>query len=273
MQEKGIATDEARLGTGFGEKGKWHCHWTVKKYNDKSEITENDIPDEVVDFDGNVLCTTAINGMLNGLLGNALGFTAFNNANAWIAVGDGAATFGGAAAIPTVAATDTDLTSALEATTKTVSGAVSGTGSVVRLTVTAHGYGANSTYVNIFVTGVGGVAAANGYWTAFIVDANTLELQGTTFSGTYTSGGTTQRCNRARKPMQATFPSTPASGATQFQAQFGNNDANYTWDEFGIFNGNTGSGTTNTMLNHKGQGLGTKASSAVWTVTATITIS
>ena len=265
-------TDSISIGASSVAKdaARWQCHWTIKKYNNKPDgVTEIDVPDEVVEFDGNVLTTVAINGMLNTLIGNALGFTTFSNANAWIGVGDGAASFGGGATVPTVAASDTDLTSVLSGT-KAVSNAVNGTGSVVRLTVTGHGFGSPSTYTPVYIASVGGTTEANGYYTAFIVDANTLELQGTTFVHAYTSGGTAQQGNRLRKAMQATYPTTPSSGSTQFQSQFTGNDANFVWDEFGIFNGNLGSST---MLNHKGQSLGTKASGATWTITATITIS
>ena len=41
----------------------------------------------------------------------------------------------------------------------------------------------------IVISGVVGVAAANGTWMVTIIDGFTLDLQGSTFSGTYTSGG------------------------------------------------------------------------------------
>lgn len=41
----------------------------------------------------------------------------------------------------------------------------------------------------IFIDGVQGVPAANGYWTVTVIDANTFDLQGSTFSGSYTGGG------------------------------------------------------------------------------------
>jgi hypothetical protein len=72
--------------------------------------------------------------------------------------------------------------------TKTVTGAVNNGSGRIRLTVTGHGY---STGQKLFVYGVGGVTAANGTWIATVVDANTLDLDGSVFAGTYTSGGTT----------------------------------------------------------------------------------
>lgn len=76
--------------------------------------------------------------------------------------------------------------------------------------------------------------------------------------------------NKLRKGMNATFPTTPASGSTQFQSTFGTSDANFAWNEVGCFNASSG----NTMLNRAvpGGGLGTKASGATWTLTLTVTI-
>lgn len=254
----------------FHDAAKWKCVWTIKKYHNKPDgVTEDDVPDEVVKVDGNVLTTAAINGMMNALIGVALGFTTFANANAYLGVGDGAASYGGAAASPSTSAADTDLTSALEGSTKTITGAVNNGSGLVRLTITAHGYGSNGTYIPMYVTGVTGATQANGYWTGLIVDANTIDLQGSAFSSAYVSGGTSQRCNRLRKPMQATYPTGPTSGVLTFQSQFTGNDANWQWTEFGIFNAIT-SGAT--MLNHKAQSLGTKVAGATWTLQATITI-
>jgi hypothetical protein len=74
------------------------------------------------------------------------------------------------------------------AATKTVSGAVDNGSGLIRLTVTGHGY---TTGTKIFAYGIGGVMAANNNWVVTEVDANTLDLDGSVFAGTYTSGGTT----------------------------------------------------------------------------------
>ena len=60
----------------------------------------------------------------------------------------------------------------------------------VQLTVTAHGY-RNGDWVN--VGSVGGVPNATGQWVISNVAANTFSLTGSTWAGTYTSGGTVQR--------------------------------------------------------------------------------
>lgn len=76
--------------------------------------------------------------------------------------------------------------------------------------------------------------------------------------------------DRIRKAMNATFPSRSGSTLT-FQSNFGTTDANFTWNEWAIFNNATdGSGT---MLNRGVVNLGTKTSAASWTLTGTLSIS
>jgi hypothetical protein len=79
---------------------------------------------------------------------------------------------------------------AIPGVTKTITGAVTGTGARVRLTATAHGL---DTGQQIVVSGVVGTVEANGQWTAVVVTANTVELAGSTFANLYTSGGTLTR--------------------------------------------------------------------------------
>lgn len=74
----------------------------------------------------------------------------------------------------------------VNATTKSVTGAVA-SGTTIRLTVTGHGM---TTGDMVTVASVGGVTAATGRWTITVIDANTMDLYGSTFSGVYTSGGT-----------------------------------------------------------------------------------
>lgn len=86
---------------------------------------------------------------------------------------------------------------------KTISGAISGTGSVIRLTVTSHGL---STSNSVWVEGIPGVtnngAMVRGFYTITSVDANTIELQSTVFAGTYRAG--TGRCALAAAPTSRT---------------------------------------------------------------------
>lgn len=72
--------------------------------------------------------------------------------------------------------------------------------------------------------------------------------------------------NKLRKAMDATFP-TLAGNVMTFRATFGTGDANYTWNEWGIFNAASGG----TMMNRKVEALGTKTSAQTWQVTATVT--
>ena len=74
--------------------------------------------------------------------------------------------------------------------------------------------------------------------------------------------------NKLRKAMEATFPSRAAQ-TLSFKSVFGTADANFAWEEFGIFN----AAAAGTMLNRKVENKGTKASGETWTITVTVTIS
>lgn len=69
---------------------------------------------------------------------------------------------------------------------KAVTGAVDN-GGRIRLTANAHGL---QTGDKITVASVGGTTEANGDWTVTRISANIVELQNSSFSNTYTSGGT-----------------------------------------------------------------------------------
>lgn len=70
----------------------------------------------------------------------------------------------------------------------TVLGTQSGTGGVVRLTVNGTSQAKSGDQVQ--VAGIVGTTEANGVWTATVVDANHIELQGSKYQNAYTSGGT-----------------------------------------------------------------------------------
>ncbi|MFI6497165.1 hypothetical protein [Nonomuraea typhae] len=79
--------------------------------------------------------------------------------------------------------------------------------------------------------------------------------------------------NKLRKPMDATFPqhtdgTTSANATITFRATFGTADANYAWQEWGIFNAVTGG----RMLNRKVESLGTKTSAASWVLMITLSL-
>ncbi len=79
--------------------------------------------------------------------------------------------------------------------------------------------------------------------------------------------------NKLRKAMDATYPTHTdgtASGnaSAVWRSTFATSDANYAWNEWGIFNGSSGG----RMLNRKVQSLGTKTSAASWQLTVTLTL-
>lgn len=74
--------------------------------------------------------------------------------------------------------------------------------------------------------------------------------------------------NKLRKGMDTGYPSVSGTQVT-FRSTFGSTEANFAWNEVGVFNASTGG----TMLNRKVVSLGTKSSGATWTLTLTITIS
>lgn len=73
------------------------------------------------------------------------------------------------------------------ATTKTVTGAVNNGAGAIRLTVVGHG---RSTGDHCSINTVGGVPNATGVWAITVIDANTVDLIGSTFGGAFTVGGT-----------------------------------------------------------------------------------
>lgn len=80
--------------------------------------------------------------------------------------------------------------------------------------------------------------------------------------------------NKLRVGMDATYP-THTDGATSpaatitFRSTFTSGQANWAWQEWGVFNSPTAA--TGRMLNRKVQSLGTK-SSGTWTLTVTLTL-
>lgn len=74
--------------------------------------------------------------------------------------------------------------------------------------------------------------------------------------------------NKFRKAMDATYPSG-SSNVITFRSTFGTSDANFAWQEWGVFNASS----AGTMLNRKVESLGTKTSSQSWQFTVTLTFS
>lgn len=74
--------------------------------------------------------------------------------------------------------------------------------------------------------------------------------------------------NKLRKAMDATYPSGGANAIT-FRSTFGTSDANFAWNEWGVFN----AASSGTMLNRKVESLGTKTGTQTWQFTVTLTFS
>lgn len=72
--------------------------------------------------------------------------------------------------------------------------------------------------------------------------------------------------NKLRKAMDATYPSG-GSNVITWRATFATTDANYAWQEWGVFNGSS----AGTMLNRKVESLGTKTSTQTWQFTVVLT--
>lgn len=72
--------------------------------------------------------------------------------------------------------------------------------------------------------------------------------------------------NKLRKAMDSTYP-TIATNVLVFRSTFATGDANYAWNEWGIFN----AAAAGTMMSRKVESLGTKPSNQSWQFTATIT--
>jgi len=73
--------------------------------------------------------------------------------------------------------------------------------------------------------------------------------------------------NKLRKPMDATYPQR-SSNVITWRATFGTTEANFAWNERGVFNALSGG----QMLSRKVVSLGTKTSAASWQLTCTDTV-
>jgi hypothetical protein len=86
----------------------------------------------------------------------------------------------------------------------------------------------------------------------------------TAFSAAHTD---LQGASKFRKAMDVTYP-TSTAGAMTFRSTFATGDANFAWEEWGIFN----HASAGTMMNRVVQALGTKSSSETKQVTVTVTL-
>lgn len=73
--------------------------------------------------------------------------------------------------------------------------------------------------------------------------------------------------NKLRKAMEAAYP-TRATNVLTFRSLFGTSEANFAWNEWGVFN----AAAAGTMLNRKVESLGTKTSAQSWQLTVSLTM-
>lgn len=71
--------------------------------------------------------------------------------------------------------------------TKAITNAVNNGSGLIRISATAHGL---TTGNKCFISSVVGTTEANGPWIVTVIDADTIDLDGSTFTNAYTSGGT-----------------------------------------------------------------------------------
>lgn len=75
--------------------------------------------------------------------------------------------------------------------------------------------------------------------------------------------------NKLRKAMDATYPTNSTASIMVFRSTFATTDANWAWEEWGIFN----AAAAGTMMSRKVESLGTKTSAQSWQFTVTLTLS
>jgi antitoxin component of MazEF toxin-antitoxin module len=121
-----------------------------------------------------------------------------------------------------------------------VTGAVSN-GGLIRLTVTGHGV---ETGDSVGVYGVTGTTEANGQWIVTRIDGNTVDLQGSTFSNAYVSGGTLTNRGSYYGALFGLIPTETRSGLTG-TAQNGDDVVGA-----GVFNGGAVPATAAFQVNH-----------------------
>jgi len=113
--------------------------------------------------------------------------------------------------------------------------------------------------ITSLVIGAGGTAFSNANAYLGVGDSTTA------FSASQTD--LIASSNKFRKAQDATYP-TISTNVLVFQSTFATGDANFAWEEWGVFNALSGG----TMLSRKVESLGTKASTQSWQFTVTLTV-
>lgn len=223
--------------------------WTIRKYADARALAENR-PFAVDEIQGNLLVNEGITELLNLLIGGTA--TAFNNANSYLAVGDGGPT-------------------ALTGTVTMTNGATAVTGSGTAFTTEL----AAGDYIYLTAQNAQLMKVAS-------ITNNTALTLTAAFGGVTGSGAAAKVLNEAAsqtdlqasgnklyKAMSASYPSVSGQTAT-WRAQLGASEANFDWREFSVANGSSGSAKN---LNRKVSYQGLKVSGQIWTLDLAITLS
>lgn len=121
----------------------------------------------------------------------------------------------------------------------------------------------------------GGTATAGQALTYFNAANAAIGVGDSTTAETATHTDLQAASNKLRVGMNAGFPAhtdgvVVGAATIQFQSTFSTSQANWAWQEVGVFNSPTAA--TGRMLNRKVQSLGTKTSASSWQVTASLTI-
>ncbi len=111
------------------------------------------------------------------------------------------------------------------------------------------------------LTGQGGTSFSNANAYIGIGDSTTVASVGQTDLQAST--------NKLRVAMDVTFPSAASGGVVTWRSTFTSGQANYHWQEFGIFN----AAAAGTMLDRAVSDQGTKTSGQSWQPTVTLTAS
>lgn len=73
--------------------------------------------------------------------------------------------------------------------------------------------------------------------------------------------------NKLRKAMDTSYP-TRTNATLTFRSTFGTSEANFAWQEWGVFN----AGSAGDMLNRKVESLGTKTNAQSWQFTVDLAV-
>lgn len=111
---------------------------------------------------------------------------------------------------------------------------------------------------------------AGGSGTVFSNANSYLGVGDSSTAAAATQTGLQASTNKLYKAVDASYPTYGTDQKITFKATFGASDANFSWQEFTVANGNSDSATN---LNRKVSDQGTKASGQVWELTLDITLS